>query len=333
MAVSVFVIANDMTALSVALPQIEKDFDADVTTVQWVINAYALVFGVLIVTGGRLADMFGRRRVFFVGAAIFAALLAARRRRPGRALADRLPGADGHRRGDDVAGRARHDLRHPARRPGRARGRADHRLGRLRQRRRAAARRRPDRRAELALDPVREPADRGAGLLRHLAQRAPRAAAPGPSEGIDVPGVATLSVGLVALLLALDQVTDWGWTDPRILGLFAACAVLLAAFVVIERRAGERALIPRDVMANRGFRAACLATLLMSAIFFAALLYLPQFMQKILGWDPLEAGAGLLPMMGVFAVHLVRRRAALRALRGEARRQRRGRLPGGGHRS
>ena len=56
------------------------------------------------------------------------------------------------------------------------------------------------------------------------------------------------------------------------------------------------------MVANPGFRAACLTTLLMSASFFAALLYLPQFMQKLLGWDPLEAGAGLLPMMGVFAV-------------------------------
>src|SRR5829696_726516 len=71
MAIAVFVIANDVTALSVALPQIEKDFDTDVSTVQWVINAYALVFGVLIVTGGRLADMFGRRRIFFVGTTIF----------------------------------------------------------------------------------------------------------------------------------------------------------------------------------------------------------------------------------------------------------------------
>src|SRR6266480_299939 len=71
MAAAVFVIANDVTALSVALPKIEKDFDADVSTVQWVINAYALVFGVLIVTGGRLADLFGRRRIFFVGSAIF----------------------------------------------------------------------------------------------------------------------------------------------------------------------------------------------------------------------------------------------------------------------
>ena len=59
---------------------------------------------------------------------------------------------------------------------------------------------------------------------------------------------------------------------------------------------------PPDVIANRGFAFACLATLLMSATFFAALLYLPQFMQKILGWSPLEAGAGFLPMMATFAV-------------------------------
>jgi len=72
MAVAVLVIANDFTALSVALPSIEVDLHTDLSTVQWVINAYALVFGVLIVTGGRLADMFGRRRMFVVGAGIFA---------------------------------------------------------------------------------------------------------------------------------------------------------------------------------------------------------------------------------------------------------------------
>lgn len=72
MGIAVFVIANDFSAINVAIPQIEKDFDTTVTTSQWVVNAYALTFGVLIVTGGRLADLFGRRQTFFVGAAIFA---------------------------------------------------------------------------------------------------------------------------------------------------------------------------------------------------------------------------------------------------------------------
>ena len=96
--------------------------------------------------------------------------------------------------------------------------------------------------------------------------------------------------------------TDWGWGDPRIIGLLALSVTMLASFVVIERRKGEIALVPRDVMRNHNFSFACLAVLLASATFFASLLYLPQFLQKILNYSPLEAGAGLLPMMGTFAV-------------------------------
>ena len=59
MGISVVVIANDFSAINVALPTMEKDFHTNVNTIQWVINAYALTFGVMIVTGGRLADMFG----------------------------------------------------------------------------------------------------------------------------------------------------------------------------------------------------------------------------------------------------------------------------------
>jgi MFS family permease len=72
MGLGVFVIANDFTALSVAIPEIESDLDANVDRAQWVINGYAVVFGVLIVTGGRLADQFGRRRIFMIGASVFA---------------------------------------------------------------------------------------------------------------------------------------------------------------------------------------------------------------------------------------------------------------------
>jgi predicted MFS family arabinose efflux permease len=103
-------------------------------------------------------------------------------------------------------------------------------------------------------------------------------------------------------LIALDQVDDWGWGDPRIVGLLALAALLLAAFVPIERRAGEHALVPRDVMRNESFTASCLAILFMSATFFAALLYLPQFMQKHLGYTPLEAGVGMLPFLATFAL-------------------------------
>src|ERR687892_2294334 len=78
MGLGVLVIANDFTALNVALPAIEEDFDVDVGTVQWVINAYALTFGMAIVTGGRFPDMFGRRRIFFIGTFVFIAFSAFR---------------------------------------------------------------------------------------------------------------------------------------------------------------------------------------------------------------------------------------------------------------
>ena len=86
------------------------------------------------------------------------------------------------------------------------------------------------------------------------------------------------------------------------IGLLALAAVLVVAFVPIERRAGTHALVPREVMRNESFRASCVAILFMSATFFAALLYLPQFMEKQLGYSPLEAGVGMLPFLGTFAL-------------------------------
>src|SRR5919108_2473310 len=301
MAMSVFVIANDFAALSVALPSIEKDFDADVSSVQWVINIYALVFGVLIVNGGRLADMFGRRGIFFVGAAIFAffsVLGGAAQDDLWLIVCRALMGIGGAMMWPAVLGMTYAIL--------------------------------PDDKAGLAGGLILGVAGFGnaagpvigGALTEALSWRwilfvnlpialiacfvtwrtVSESRAEGTREGIDYFGIATLTVGLMALLVALDQVTLWGWTDPRILGLFALCVVLLVAFAVAQRRGGSSALIPRDVMGNPSFRAACVATLLMSAVFFAVLLFLPQFTQKILGYGPLEAGAAFLPLLGVFAV-------------------------------
>jgi MFS family permease len=98
---------------------------------------------------------------------------------------------------------------------------------------------------------------------------------------VDYGGGALLSIGLLALLFALDEGIDLGWTDPLIVGLFALATVALVGFVLIERRAGAMALVPNDVLKNRAFLPACMTVLLMSAIFFAALLYLPQFMSAV----------------------------------------------------
>jgi EmrB/QacA subfamily drug resistance transporter len=122
------------------------------------------------------------------------------------------------------------------------------------------------------------------------------------AERVDVLGVVTLTVGLVALLLALDEVTDLGWGDAPIVALLALFAVAMVAFVLVERRVGENALVPRDVMRNPEFTAACVAVLFTAGTFFASLLYLPQFFQKLLDYSPLEAGLALAPLMATFAL-------------------------------
>jgi EmrB/QacA subfamily drug resistance transporter len=121
-------------------------------------------------------------------------------------------------------------------------------------------------------------------------------------HSIDYPGIAAISIGLVSLLIALDQVDDWGWSDPRVIGLLLVAVVGIVGFVPLERRAGRHALIPAAIIANRGFAASCVAILCMSATFFASLLYLPQFMERQLGFSPLEAGLGILPALATFAV-------------------------------
>jgi EmrB/QacA subfamily drug resistance transporter len=300
MAVAVLVIANDFTALSVAIPSIEKTFNADLTTSQWVINGYALVFGVAIVTGGRLADMFGRRRVFFIGCSVFAAFSLLGGVAPSIAvlLASRaLMGIGGAMMWPAIMGMTYSLL--PKGKEGLAGGLI---LG-------AAG-------FGNAIGPLI-----GGALTDTLGWRwifflnLPIAAfailvtwrvirgdeTTSDDRRLDWSGMATVSIGLLTLLLALDQGTDDGWTNPRILGLFGVAAFALVGFVLVERRAGEKALIPRDVRENRAFFAACMSVLLMSAIFFAALLYVPQFMMKSLGYSAVMAGAGLLPMMGTFA--------------------------------
>jgi EmrB/QacA subfamily drug resistance transporter len=301
MALAVLVVANDFTALSVALPAMETDFGADVTTVQWVINGYALVFGVLIVTGGRLADMFGRRRIFFLGAGLFAVFSVIGGFAPnvGVLLACRaLMGVGGAMMWPAILGMTYALL--PASKAGLAGGLILGSAG-----------------FGNAIGPVlggiltdalswrwvfflNLPIAGFAMLVTWRIVRADEGKA--SDHRIDYGGIVLLSIGLLALLFALDEGIDLGWTDPRIIGLFVLAIAALVGFVIIERRAGPMALVPADVLENRAFVSACITVLLMSAIFFAALLYLPQFMTKVLRYSAAASGAGLLPMMGTFAV-------------------------------
>jgi EmrB/QacA subfamily drug resistance transporter len=298
---AVVVIANDFTAVNVALPTMESDFDTNINTIQWVINAYALTFGVMIVTGGRLADMFGRRNAFFLGAAIFASMSAlggAAQSETWLIAARTLMGIGGALMWPAILGMTYEIL--PEEKAGLAGGIIIGAAG-----------------LGNAVGPLL-----GGVLTDVLSWRwifflnVPIAAfavavtywlvhvkEPESNERqIDYAGITALSVGLVSLLVALDQVDDWGWGDPKVIGLFVVAVVGIVSFLPIERRAGAHALIPRAIMRNESFTASCVAILFMAATFFAALLYLPQFMQKQLGYSALEAGVGMLPFLAVFAL-------------------------------
>jgi EmrB/QacA subfamily drug resistance transporter len=301
MGVSVVVIANDFSAINVAIPTMEQDFHTNVNTMQWVVNAYALTFGVLIVTGGRLADMFGRRRAFFAGTAIFASMSALGGAAPTETwlIATRvLMGVGGALMWPAILGMTYEIL--PEEKAGLAGGIIIGSAG-----------------LGNAVGPLiggvftdlltwrwiffaNVPVAIFAVLVTYyfVQIKEPEVG----TQRIDYAGVSAISFGLVSLLIALDQVDDWGWGDPKTIALLAIAVVLVVAFLPIERRAGSGALIPREVIRNESFRASCLAILFVSATFFASLLYLPQFMQKQLGYTPLEAGLGMLPFVATFAM-------------------------------
>ena len=104
MCFALFMIMLDNTVVNVALPSIQRDLHADLSALEWTINAYTLVFAVLLITGGRLGDIFGRRRMFLFGVVIFARVERGDRRGADRRLADRRARRAGHRRRADDAG-------------------------------------------------------------------------------------------------------------------------------------------------------------------------------------------------------------------------------------
>jgi len=301
MGLAVVVIANDFSAINVALPTMEQDFDTNVNTIQWVVNAYALTFGVLIVTGGRLADMFGRRNAFFVGTAIFASMSALGGAAPSEALligARVLMGIGGALMWPAILGMTYELL--PEEKAGLAGGiiigaaGLGNAIGPLIG---GVLTQELSWRWIFFLNvPISAFAVGVTWFLVHVKEPEPR------DRKIDYSGIAAISVGLVSLLVALDQVADWGWSDPRVIGLLVLAAATLIAFLPLERRAGTHALVPAEVMRNESFTASCIAVLFMSATFFASLLYLPQFMEKQLGYSPLEAGVGMLPFLATFAL-------------------------------
>jgi EmrB/QacA subfamily drug resistance transporter len=293
MCFALFMIMLDNTVVNVALPSIQRDFDASLSALEWTINAYTLTFAVLLVTGGRLGDIFGRRFVFLVGVAIFAiasatiglapteGLLVASRALQGVGAALMMPGTLSI-------------LTHAF--PPQERGRAIGIWAGVS----AIA---------LAVGPLlggwltedvswraifflNLPVAAGAIAVTLFAAEESRDET--VDRRIDWPGIAALTVGLTALVLALVEGNAWGWGSVEVLALFALAVGALVAFVGIERRS-PAPTVDFAFFRSRQFVGANAVAFMVTFAMFAMFFFLALYMQNILGFTPLETGVRFLP--------------------------------------
>lgn len=300
MGIGVLVVAVDIAAINVALPAVEKAFRTDIDTIEWVVNGYVLAFAVLMVTCGRLADTFGRRKIFLLGLSVFgaASLAGALSDSAGVLIGARvIQGVGGALIWPSMLGIIYSSVSEDQK--GLAVGLI---LG-------AAG-------IGNAAGPliggfltefaswrwvlfVNVPLALTAGILTYFV--VDKQSAGGGKKTVDYPGIATVSISLVALMFALNQSTSWGWGSYKTVSLIVISAILMVLFVRIERRTAG-ALIPKDVMSNVPFMLA--ATIMFTVIpaLFGLLLYMPQFYEKFFGYSPLRAGASLVPLLLTFAL-------------------------------
>jgi MFS transporter, DHA2 family, multidrug resistance protein len=299
MCLSLLLIVMDNTIVNVALPTLQRDLDASTTQLQWVVDAYILVFAGLLLTMGSLGDRFGRRGALAIGLSVMgtASILSSFADSADQLIATRaLMGVGGA-------------LIMPA-----TLSIITNVFTDRRERAQAIAIWSATAGAAVAIGPVT-----GGWLLEHfwwgsvflvnvpvvvvalvLGQLFVPTSRDPSAPPIDVPGALLSIAGLVVLVWAIIE-GPGGWTDPEILGAFALSAVLLGIFVLWERRV-PFPMLDVSFFRNPRFSAASGAIMLTFFAMFGSLFLLTQFLQSILGYTPLEAGIRLLPMAGVMLV-------------------------------
>ncbi len=221
MCFALFMIMLDNTVVNVALPSIQRDLGASISGLEWTINGYTLSFAVLLATGGRLGDIFGRRRMFLFGVVIFALSSATAGLRPGldrRWSISRV--VQGVGAGADDARRRSRSSPTPSRAQRARQGDGD--LGRrLRPGPgdRPGAGRLPHRARQLAGDLLPQHPGRDRGRARRRCSPCASRATPRSVATSTTPASPSLTAGLTALVLALVEGNSWGWGSTAIIAL------------------------------------------------------------------------------------------------------------------
>src|SRR3954451_5076946 len=295
LALADFVVILDATIVNIALPSIGRSLHASTSSLSWVVTAYILAFGGLLLLGGRLADLFGRRRMFIGGLGVFgAASLAAGLSTSIEALIAfrALQGA-----GAAMLARAARALVTTLFDEGPERSRA---LGIW------AAVAGSGTVVGLILRGVltsglgwqwvffvNVPVVLGAALL------APRlideSRAETADRTTDVPGAVLVSGGLVAALYAVIEAGDTGWGSTQTVGLLAVAGALLALFVGVEARTASP-LVPLSMLRLGQVRGANVAMVLMSAAMVGMFFILTLYQQQVQGYSAIQAGLAQVPL-------------------------------------
>jgi EmrB/QacA subfamily drug resistance transporter len=289
-----FMVVLDATITNVALPSIQEDLNFTQGSLQWVINAYTLVFGGFLLLGGRAGDLFGRKRIFLAGVVIFTAA----------SLANGLSQSGGML----IAFRALQGLGAALVSPAAlsiitttfAEG--------------------EDRAKALGVWSAIAAGGAAFGLLLGgiltdlfswewiffvnvpigiaafvMSMRwVPESVAPDRPDTVDLPGAISVTAGLMVLVFALVKAQDYGWGSARTLGLGAVAVALLAAFVFIESRS-KAPLIRLGIFRSRNISGANAVMLLVIGGMYAFFFLVSLYVQQVLGYSPLEAGLAFLP--------------------------------------
>ena len=296
--IGLFMVVLDNLVVNVALPSIHRDLGASIQALEWTVNAYVLSYAVLLLTGAALGDRFGRKRMFMAGIALFTLSSAARGARSVDRLVDRRPRDPGSRRGDRDAAdpdAARRRVSACA-----AWRRTRSLVGHQRHRRRARPAGRRGRRPGrlLALDLLDQRADRprAGAACGPPTDREPRA-----QRHLDLPGLALGSSGLFGLVFGLGALPVAGLDQPGVLVLLIAGALLVLAFIVLERR--DRAADAADVLLRQPRLRGHQRRLAGDVLRDVRLDLLPEPVPPdVLGNSPLQAGVKLLVWTGATMV-------------------------------
>jgi EmrB/QacA subfamily drug resistance transporter len=288
-----FMIMLDNTVVNVALPSIQRDLDADLSELQWIVTGYALTFAALMLVGGKLADAYGRRLIFVVGIAVFtvASLLCGLADSSEMLIAARVL---------QGAGAA---LMNPASLsiiaatfPPRERGTAIGVWAGVS----ALA---------LAIGPlvgglITEHLDWSwiffvnvpVGILGIAASYVFIDESRDETHvRLDLPGLATSGIGLFALTYGLIEANTYGWSSARIVGSFVLAGVSLLVFVQLERRQRDP-MLPLELFRSGTYTGSNLVVLLVALAMFGVFFFVSLYLQNILGYSAVQTGAAFLPL-------------------------------------